>query len=105
MHAVISESFERIHRSNLIGMGVLPLQFKPGDSADSLGLTGRETFDVTGIAGGITPGQDVQIHAAREDGSSVDFNVTCRIDNQVEVDYHRNGGVLHTVLRRMLSEG
>ena len=105
VHAVISESFERIHRSNLIGMGVLPLQFKPGDSADSLGLSGRETFDVTGIAGGITPGQDVQIHAAREDGSSVDFNVTCRIDNQVEVDYHRNGGVLHTVLRRMLSEG
>ena len=105
VRAVISESFERIHRSNLIGMGVLPLQFKPGDSADSLGLTGRETFDVTGIAGGITPGQDVQIRAAREDGSSVDFNVTCRIDNQVEVDYHRNGGVLHTVLRRMLSEG
>ncbi|MDE3267664.1 MAG: aconitate hydratase AcnA [Chloroflexota bacterium] len=105
VHAVISESFERIHRSNLIGMGVLPLQFKPGDSADSLGLTGRETFDVTGIAGGITPGQDVQIHAAREDSSSVDFSVTCRIDNQVEVDYHRNGGVLHTVLRRMLREG
>ena len=105
VRAVISESFERIHRSNLIGMGVLPLQFKPGDSADSLGLSGRETFDVTGIAGSITPGQDVQIHAAREDGSSVDFNVTCRIDNPVEVDYHRNGGVLHTVLRRMLREG
>ncbi len=105
VHAVISESFERIHRSNLIGMGVLPLEFKPGESADSLGLSGRETFDLTGIAGGISPGQDVQIHAAREDGSSVDFNVTCRIDNPVEVDYHRNGGVLHTVLRRMLSEG
>ena len=105
VHAVISESFERIHRSNLIGMGVLPLQFKPGDSADSLGLTGRETFDVTGIAGGVTPGQDVQIRASREDGSLVDFNVTCRIDNPVEVDYHRNGGVLHTVLRRMLREG
>ncbi len=105
VHAVISESFERIHRSNLIGMGVLPLQFKPGESADSLGLSGRETFDLTGIAGRITPGQDVQIHASREDGSSVDFSVTCRIDNPVEVDYHRNGGVLHTVLRRMLSEG
>ena len=105
VHAVISESFERIHRSNLIGMGVLPLEFKPGESADSLGLSGRETFDLTGIAGRITPGQDVQIHASREDGSSVDFSVTCRIDNPVEVDYHRNGGVLHTVLRRMLSEG
>ena len=71
----------------------------------SLGLTGRETFDITGIAGSIKPGQDVQIHAAREDGSSLDFAVTCRIDTQVEVDYYRNGGVLHTVLRRMLREG
>ena len=105
VHAVIAESFERIHRSNLIGMGLLPLQFKPGESAESLGLTGREVFDVTGIAGGITPGQDVSISASRDDGSSVDFSVTCRIDNPVEVDYHRNGGVLHTVLRRMLSEG
>jgi aconitate hydratase len=105
VHAVLAESFERIHRSNLIGMGLLPLQFKPGESADSLGLTGREVFDVTGIAGGITPGQDVSIRASRDDGSSVDFSVTCRIDNPVEVDYHRNGGVLHTVLRRMLREG
>ena len=105
VRAVIAESFERIHRSNLIGMGLLPLQFKPGESADSLGLTGREVFDVTGIAGGITPGQDVSIRASRDDGSSVDFSVTCRIDNPVEVDYHRNGGVLHTVLRRMLREG
>jgi aconitate hydratase len=103
--AALAESYERIHRSNLIGMGVLPLQFKPGDGAVSLGLTGRETFDITGIAGSIKPGQDVQIHAAREDGSSLDFAVTCRIDTQVEVDYHRNGGVLHTVLRRMLREG
>ncbi|MDP6102244.1 MAG: aconitate hydratase, partial [Dehalococcoidia bacterium] len=103
--AALAESYERIHRSNLIGMGVLPLQFKPGDGAVSLGLTGRETFDITGIAGSIKPGQDVQIHAAREDGSSLDFAVTCRIDTQVEVDYYRNGGVLHTVLRRMLREG
>ena len=105
VRAALAESFERIHRSNLIGMGLLPLQFKPGENAASLGLTGRETFDVTGIAGGITPGQDVQIHAVGDDGSSVDFAVTCRIDTQVEVDYHRNGGVLHTVLRRMLREG
>ena len=105
VRAALAESYERIHRSNLIGMGLLPLQFKPGENAASLGLTGRETFDVTGIAGGITPGQDVQIHAVGDDGSSVDFAVTCRIDTQVEVDYHRNGGVLHTVLRRMLREG
>jgi aconitate hydratase len=103
--AVLAERYERIHRSNLIGMGVLPLQFKQGDSADSFGLTGHETFDITGIAGGITPGQDVKIHATREDGSSMSFTVTCRIDTQVEVDYHRNGGVLHTVLRRMLRDG
>ena len=105
VRAVLAESYERIHRSNLIGMGVLPLQFKPGDSAPSLGLTGRETFDITGIAGGIKPGQDIHIHASREDGSSLDFDVICRIDTQVEVDYHRNGGVLHTVLRRLLREG
>ena len=105
VHAALAESYERIHRSNLIGMGVLPLQFKPGDSAASLGLTGRETFDITGIAGGLTPGQEIPIHAVREDGTSVDFGVISRIDTQVEVDYYRNGGVLHTVLRRMLREG
>ena len=105
VRAALAESYERIHRSNLIGMGVLPLQFKSGDSAASLGLTGRETFDITGIAGGLTPGQEIPIHAVREDGTSVDFRVISRIDTQVEVDYYRNGGVLHTVLRRMLREG
>jgi aconitate hydratase len=105
VRAALAEGYERIHRSNLIGMGVLPLQFKPGDSAGSLGLTGRETFDITGIGGGLKPGQDIQVRAVREDGTSVDFAVTCRIDTQVEVDYYRNGGVLHTVLRRMLREG
>ena len=103
--AAIAESYERIHRSNLIGMGVLPLQFKPGDSAASLGLTGRETFDITGITDGLKPGQDVQVRAVREDGSALDFDVLSRIDTQVEVDYYRNGGVLHTVLRRMLQVG
>jgi len=105
VRATLAEGYERIHRSNLIGMGVLPLQFKPGDGAQSLGLTGRETFDITGIAGGIKPGQDIHIHVSREDGSSMDFDVICRIDTQVEVDYYRNGGVLHTVLRRLLREG
>ena len=105
VRAALAESYERIHRSNLIGMGLLPLQVKPGDSAPSLGLTGRETFDITGITGGLKPRQDIHIHATREDGSSLDFDVTCRIDTQVEVDYYRNGGVLHTVLRRLLREG
>ena len=103
--AAIAESYERIHRSNLIGMGVLPLQFKPGDSAASLGLTGRETFDISGITEGLKPGQDVHVRAVREDGSVLEFSVLSRIDTQVEVDYYRNGGVLHTVLRRMLREG
>ena len=102
--ATIVESYERIHRSNLIGMGVLPLQFKKGENAASLGLTGREIFEITGIADNFVPGQDVQVHAVREDNTSVNFTVTSRIDTQVELDYYRNGGVLHTVLRRMLRE-
>ena len=105
MKAAIAESYERIHRSNLIGMGVLPLQFKPGDSAASLGLTGRETFDIIGITQGLKPGQDIQVKVVREDGSAFEFTALSRIDTQVEVDYYRNGGVLHTVLRRMLKEG
>ena len=103
--AVIVESYERIHRSNLLGMGVLPLQFKPGESAASLGLTGRETFEITGIAEGLRPSQDIHIRAVAEDGTAKEFIATSRLDTQVEVDYYRNGGVLHTVLRRMLKEG
>ena len=103
--ATIVESYERIHRSNLIGMGVLPLQFKEGQNAGSLGLTGRETFEITGIADNFVPRQDVQVHAVSEDNTSIDFTVTSRIDTRVELDYYRNGGVLHTVLRRMLREG
>ena len=103
--AAIAESYERIHRSNLIGMGVLPLQFKSGESAASLGLTGRETFDIVGITQGLKPGQDIQLKVVREDGSAFEFTALSRIDTQVEVDYYRNGGVLHTVLRRMLKEG
>ena len=105
VRATLAESYERIHRSNLVGMGVLPLQFKEGQNATTLGLTGRETFDVTGFANGLKPGQDFQIRAVREDGSAVTFNATVRIDTPVEVDYYRQGGVLHTVLRRMLREG
>jgi aconitate hydratase len=102
--AVLVESYERIHRSNLVGMGVLPLQFNEGDSVASLGLTGRETFDITGVAGDLKPGQQVTIVAYRDDGSQVRFKAIARLDTPVEVEYYRNGGVLHTILRRMAQE-
>jgi len=97
--AVIAESYERIHRSNLVGMGVLPLQFKEGTDRKTLKLDGSETFDVTGIGGGITPGQDVTVTIRRADGSTEEIAVTCRIDTLDEVEYHRHGGILHYVLR------
>jgi aconitate hydratase len=100
--AVIAESFERIHRSNLVGMGVLPLQFQAGDSWKSLGITGRETFDIRGLSNDVKPGQTVTVTATREDGSKFEFPVTVRLDSMVDVDYYRNGGILQTVLRQML---
>ena len=102
--AVITESFERIHRSNLIGMGVLPLQFPVGKSADSLGLDGTETFDITGVAQlneGVTP-KTVSVKATKEDGSVVDFDAVVRIDTPGEADYYRNGGILQYVLRSLV---
>ena len=102
--AVIVESFERIHRSNLVGMGVLPLQFKDGASRTSLGLTGEETVDLTGIAGGITPGMDVAGVIHRPDGSSEEVTFLCRIDTADEVEYYRHGGILHYVLRNLMGE-
>jgi len=101
--AVLVESFERIHRSNLVGMGVLPLQFKEGDSRESLNLTGTETFDVTGVEGTIEPRQDVQVTVHYADGSSKEITVLCRIDTENEVDYYKSGGILHYVLRRLAS--
>jgi len=99
--AVIAVSYERIHRSNLVGMGVLPLQFSPGDSARSLGLTGRETFDIP-LDDQLKPGQTLTVTAADPDsGKSRTFQTLCRIDTPVEVDYYRNGGILHTVLRKI----
>ncbi|UCD73960.1 MAG: aconitate hydratase AcnA [Phycisphaerales bacterium] len=98
--AVIAQSFERIHRSNLVGMGVLPLTFKPGETAESLGLDGTESFDIA-IDDNLKPRQDVKVTATWLDGSKVDFTTTCRVDTPVEVDYYRNGGILHTVLRKM----
>jgi aconitate hydratase len=100
--AVIVESFERIHRSNLVGMGVLPLQFKNGENAQSLGLTGKETYRITGLTGDLTPLQDAEVTATDDKGHSKTFTATVRIDTPVEIDYYRNGGILHTVLRDFL---
>ncbi len=100
--AVIVESFERIHRSNLIGMGVLPLEFKDGMTRSTLNLDGSETIDVTGIAGGITPGMDVACRINRADGATEDIALTCRIDTLDEVEYYRHGGILQYVLRNLL---
>jgi aconitate hydratase len=97
--AVIVQSFERIHRSNLVGMGVLPLQFKEGQA---LALGGAETFDIKGIEGGITPGMDVTCRIHRPDGSSEEIELLCRIDTADEVEYYRHGGILHYVLRSLM---
>jgi aconitate hydratase len=102
VRAVIAESYERIHRSNLVGMGVLPLQFKVGENAESLGLTGTETLDVRGLSGSLQPRQDVEVEVTRKDGTRSSFAATARLDTPVEVNYYRNGGILHTVLRKML---
>jgi aconitate hydratase len=100
---VIAESFERIHRSNLVGMGVLPLMFKEGDSWESLGLDGSETFSVTGIDA-MEPGKRVQVRASKADGTAICFEVIARLDTDVDVAYFRNGGILPYVLRRILRE-
>ncbi|MBI4735210.1 MAG: aconitate hydratase AcnA [candidate division NC10 bacterium] len=102
VRAAIVESFERIHRSNLVGMGVLPLQFTAGQNAESLGLAGKERLTITGISGNITPRQDVTVEVERPDGSKTSFVATARLDTPVEINYYRNGGILQTVLRKML---
>ncbi len=98
--AVIVESFERIHRSNLVGMGVLPLQFKDGDTRESLGLTGDDSFTITGIAA-LQPRQSVMVSVTRADGSEFSFETLCRIDTANEIEYYMNGGILHYVLRKL----
>ena len=100
---VIAESFERIHRSNLVGMGVLPLQFEEGESAESLGITGFETFSVSGISEDLYPGKRMTVTVTDTDGGQREFHATCRLDTPVEVEYYRNGGILQTVLRQMIS--
>ncbi|MBP1932711.1 aconitate hydratase AcnA [Ammoniphilus resinae] len=102
--AVIAESFERIHRSNLVGMGVLPLQFADGTNAESLGITGKETYDITGLSNDIKPGQKIKVKATREDGSSLEFDAVVRLDSVVDIEYYRNGGILQTVLRQLANK-
>ena len=103
--AVITESFERIHRSNLVGMGVLPLNFKDGTTRKSLGLDGSETVSITGLEAGLRPRMDLQCTITRKDGKSETIPLTCRLDTQDEVDYYKNGGILHYVLRMLLNQG
>lgn len=101
--AVIAESFERIHRSNLVGMGVIPLQFRPGENVETLGLTGKEIFSIEGLDDELQPKGEVSVIVNREDGSLLQFQAVVRLDTAIEVQYYRNGGILHTVLRNMLT--
>jgi aconitate hydratase len=101
--AVIAESFERIHRSNLVGMGILPLEFMPGENAKTLGLRGDEIYDIIGIREGLYPRKKLTVIARRPNGEKIEFKVTARLDNPVEVEYYRHGGILHYVLRRMIT--
>jgi aconitate hydratase len=101
VRAVIAESFERIHRSNLVGMGILPLQFLDGQNAESLGLTGEESFSITGLAS-LTPGQELQV-VASANGNTAEFTVINRIDTPNEIEYFRHGGILSYVLRQTLN--
>jgi aconitate hydratase len=101
VRAVIAESYERIHRSNLVGMGILPLQYLPGQNAAVLGLTGRERFSVLGISEGLRPRQEVAVAATADDGRELRFRAIARLDGEIDVTYYRNGGVLQTVLRRL----
>lgn len=100
--AVIAESFERIHRSNLVEMGVLPLEFVDGQNAASLGLTGLETYRITGIAEDLVPAKRLHVTARAQDGSEKTFAVKCRIDSPIEIDYYRHGGILQYVLRDVM---
>jgi aconitate hydratase A / 2-methylisocitrate dehydratase len=101
--AVIARSFERIHRSNLAGMGVLPLQFKDGASAQSLNVTGGESFDLVGLEGGIAPQQDLTLVIRRADGGTQDVSLRLRLDTPIEVEYYQAGGILPFVLNRLLA--
>jgi aconitate hydratase len=103
VRAVIAESYERIHRSNLVGMGVLPLQYLPGQDRETLGLTGRETYAIAGIASDLSPRKTLTVTATTDDGKTTTFETVCRIDTPVELDYYRHGGILQFVLRQIVS--
>jgi aconitate hydratase len=100
--AVIAQSYERIPRSNLIGMGVLPLQFRAGETPETLGLAGRESYAIEGIAAGVAPGNPMTVRAKRDDGSELAFTAMTRIETPDEVAYYRHGGILPYVLRQLL---
>ena len=102
--AVVAQSFERIHRSNLVGMGVLPLQFKDGTTAQSLKLDGTETYDIVGLDANLKPQQDLALRIARQDGGVENVNVRCRIDTPIEIDYYQHGGILPFVLRQLMAQ-
>jgi len=102
--AILAESYERIHRSNLVGMGVLPLQYLKGDNAEKLGLTGNESFSITGIAQDIKPLKKVQVIAKKEDGTEIKFDAIARMDSDIEIEYYRHGGILQYVLRHFLEK-
>lgn len=103
IRAVIAESYERIHRSNLVGMGVLPLQYKDGETAESLGLTGKESFIITGIRESLSPLKILTAKAIDTEDRETSFEVICRLDSEIEVAYYKNGGILHYVLRQFLN--
>ena len=100
--AVIAATYERIHRSNLVGMGILPLEFAEGKNWEAIGLDGKETFDIPGLNDDLEPRSTIQVVATKADGTKVEFDAVVRIDTPVEMDYYRNGGILQTVLRNLL---
>ncbi len=102
--AVVAQSFERIHRSNLVGMGVLPLQFKEGVTAQTLKLDGSETYDVLGLGAGLKPQQELTLRITRTNGAADSVQVVCRIDTPIEIEYYQHGGILPYVLRQLLTQ-
>jgi aconitate hydratase len=103
VRAVVAQSFERIHRSNLVGMGVLPLQFKEGTTGQTLKLDGTESYGVLGLAAGLRPQQDLTLRIVRKGGESLDVPVRCRIDTPIEIEYYQHGGILPFVLRQIVA--
>ena len=102
--AVVAQSFERIHRSNLVGMGVLPLQFKEGTTAQTLELVGSETYDIVGLDANIKLQQDLTLNITRKSGAVENVPVRCRIDTPIEIDYYQHGGILQYVLRQLVAK-